>query len=644
MKLTNWRRFWLSLFLALPMLAQMLLMIWGIMLPGIKTYSLIATSLIMLIGAGPYIQSAWAALKRHQANMNSLIAIGTSVTYIYSLFAYFTGRPVYFESAAFILIFVLLGDALEEKMHDRAAASLNKLLELQASEAEVKRGEDFVKLPLDQVKAGDIIKVRPGGKVPVDGRLVSGQSSVNEAMVTGESMPVAKKPGDRVIGATINGSGSFLMVAEQVGEETMLAQIVKVVKQAQNSRAPIQKLTDKVANYFVPAVLIVSILTFAIWDVFSPVGPVKAMLYAVSVIVIACPCALGLATPTALMVASGRSARMGVLIKDGEILEAAAKIKTIVFDKTGTLTVGQPQLVDQVGDKASLSLAASLEANSEHPLAQAIVTSAKKGGQPLLPVSDFSAEEGKGVEGKVAGHLVKVGRADYVSAPDTWRQQAEGLAEAGKTVVYVQKDSAVIGLLALQDAPRPEAKAVLSELKSRGIKTVMLTGDNQQLAEKIGRQLGIDQVEAGLLPGEKADRLAKLQEAGPVAFVGDGINDAPALSLADVGIAMGSGTDVAKEAGGIVLMTSDLTGVLRALDLSKQTFTRIKLNLFWALIYNLIGIPVAAGLFSFIGVSLSPELAALAMAFSSVSVLLSSLMLNWTKIAGAEKTDRAIMK
>lgn len=638
MKLTNWRRFWLSLLLALPMLAQMLLMIWGIMLPGIKTYSLVATSLIMLIGAGPYIQSAWAALKRHQANMNSLIAIGTSVTYVYSLFAYFTGRPVYFESAAFILIFVLLGDALEEKMHDRAAASLNKLLELQASEAEVKRGENFVKVPLDQVKAGDIIKVRPGGKVPVDGRLVSGQSSVNEAMVTGESMPVAKKPGDKVIGATINGSGSFLMAAEQVGEETMLAQIVQVVKQAQNSRAPIQKLTDKVANYFVPAVLIVSILAFAIWDVFSPVGPVQAMLYAVSVIVIACPCALGLATPTALMVASGRSARMGVLIKDGEILEAAAKIKTIVFDKTGTLTVGQPQLVDQVGDKASLSLAASLEANSEHPLAQAVVTSAKEGGQPLLPVSDFSAEEGKGVEGKVAGHLVKVGRADYVSAPDAWRQQAEGLAEAGKTVVYVQKDSAVIGLLALQDAPRPEAKAVLSELKKRGIKTVMLTGDNQQLAEKIGRQLGIDQVEAGLLPGEKADRLAKLQEAGPVAFVGDGINDAPALSLADVGIAMGSGTDVAKEAGGIVLMTSSLTGVLRALDLSKQTFTRIKLNLFWALIYNLIGIPVAAGLFSFIGVSLSPELAALAMAFSSVSVLLSSLMLNWTKIAGAGKS------
>lgn len=638
MELTNWRRFWLSLFLALPMLAQMLLMIWGIMLPGIKTYSLIATSLIMLVAAGPYIQSAWAAFKRHQANMNSLIAIGTSVTYFYSLFAYFTGRPVYFESAAFILIFVLLGDALEEKMHDRAAASLNKLLELQAGEAEVKRGDDFVKLPLDQVKTGDIIKVRPGGKVPVDGRLVSGQSSVNEAMVTGESMPVAKKPGDKVIGATINGSGSFLMVAEQVGEETMLAQIVQVVKQAQNSRAPIQKLTDKVANYFVPAVLITSILAFAIWQVFSPVGPVQAMLYAVSVIVIACPCALGLATPTALMVASGRSARMGVLIKDGEILEAAAKIKTIVFDKTGTLTVGQPRLVDQMGEAESLSLAASLEANSEHPLAQAIVNSAKEGGQRLWPVSDFSAEEGQGVEGKVAGHLVKVGRADYVSAPEAWRQQAKGLAEAGKTVVYVQKDSAVIGLLALQDAPRPEAKAVLAELKKRGIKTVMLTGDNQQLAEKIGRQLGIVQVEAGLLPGEKADRLAKLKEEGPVAFVGDGINDALALSLADVGIAMGSGTDVAKEAGGIVLMTSNLTGVLRALDLSKQTFTRIKLNLFWALIYNLIGIPVAAGLFSFIGVSLSPELAALAMAFSSVSVLLSSLMLNWTKIAGASES------
>ena len=589
MKLTNWRRFWLSLLLALPMLAQMLLMIWGIMLAGIKTYSLIATSLIMLVAAGPYIQSAWAALKRHQANMNSLIAIGTSVTYVYSLFAYFTGRPVYFESAAFILIFVLLGDALEEKMHDRAAASLNKLLELQASEAEVKRGEDFVKLPLDQVKTGDIIKVRPGGKVPVDGRLLSGQSSINEAMVTGESMPVAKKPGDKVIGATINGSGSFLMVAEQVGEETMLAQIVQVVKQAQNSRAPIQKLTDKVANYFVPAVLISSILAFALWQVFSPVGPVQAMLYAVSVIVIACPCALGLATPTALMVASGRSARMGVLIKDGEILEAAAKIKTIVFDKTGTLTVGQPQLVDQAGEAESLSLAASLEANSEHPLAQAIVTSAKEGGQRLWPVSDFSAEEGKGVEGKVAGHLVKVGRADYVSAPDAWRQQAKGLAEAGKTVVYVQKDSAVIGLLALQDAPRPEAKAVLAELKKRGIKTVMLTGDNQQLAEKIGRQLGIIQVEAGLLPGEKADRLAKLKEAGPVAFVGDGINDAPALSLADVGIAMGGiGSDAAIEAADVVIMTDEPSKIAVAMKIASGTVAIARQNVVFAIGVKLI--------------------------------------------------------
>ncbi|WP_201331963.1 HAD-IC family P-type ATPase, partial [Lactobacillus nasalidis] len=329
MKLTNWRRFWLSLLLALPMLADMVLMLWGRMLPGIKTYSLLATSLIMAVAAGPYVQSAWAAFKRHQANMNTLIAVGTSVTYVYSVFAYFTGRPVYFESAAFVLIFVLLGDALEEKMHDRAAASLNKLLELQATEAEVKRGGEFVKLPLDQVVAGDLLKVRPGAKIPVDGRLVSGQSSVNEAMVTGESMPVQKKVGDRVIGATINGSGSFLMEAEQVGQETMLAQIVQVVKQAQNSRAPIQKLTDQVANYFVPAVLIVSILAFALWEVFSPVGPVQAMLYAVSVIVIACPCALGLATPTALMVASGRSARMGVLIKDGEILEQAAKVKTI---------------------------------------------------------------------------------------------------------------------------------------------------------------------------------------------------------------------------------------------------------------------------------------------------------------------------
>ncbi|WP_201335808.1 copper-translocating P-type ATPase, partial [Lactobacillus nasalidis] len=485
MKLTNWRRFWLSLLLALPMLADMVLMLWGRMLPGIKTYSLLATSLIMAVAAGPYVQSAWAAFKRHQANMNTLIAVGTSVTYVYSVFAYFTGRPVYFESAAFVLIFVLLGDALEEKMHDRAAASLNKLLELQATEAEVKRGGEFVKLPLDQVVAGDLLKVRPGAKIPVDGRLVSGQSSVNEAMVTGESMPVQKKVGDRVIGATINGSGSFLMEAEQVGQETMLAQIVQVVKQAQNSRAPIQKLTDQVANYFVPAVLIVSILAFALWEVFSPVGPVQAMLYAVSVIVIACPCALGLATPTALMVASGRSARMGVLIKDGEILEQAAKVKTIVFDKTGTLTVGQPQVVDQVGDSSSLLLAASLENNSEHPLAQAIVESSRAAKQDLLPVTDFAAREGRGVEGVIAGETIKVGQANYVDAPADWREQAAALAAAGKTVVYVKKGAEVIGLLALQDAPRPEAKAVLSELHRRGIKTVMLTGDNRQLAEKI---------------------------------------------------------------------------------------------------------------------------------------------------------------
>lgn len=630
--MTNWRRFWLCLVLALPMLAEMILMLWHVMLPFSREYSLIATTLIMLIAAKPYIVSAWAAFKRHLANMNTLVAVGTSITYLYSVFAYFTGRAVYFESAAFVLIFVLLGDAMEEKMHANAEAALSKLLDLQAKEAEVKRNGEFIKIPLAEVVPGDIIKVRPGEKVPVDGKVLEGQSTINEAMVTGESMPVKKQPGDSVIGATVNGAGMLLMEAEKVGKDTMLSQIMDVVKKAQNSRAPIQKLTDQISNYFVPIVLILSIATFTVWYLISS-DPVQAMLFAVSVVVIACPCALGLATPTALLVGSSRSARLGVLIKDGEVLEKAAKVDALVFDKTGTLTEGHPQVVNQVGDSDALLLAASLEASSEHPLASAIVDQAQKAKLSLLPVVDFAAVEGQGVKGLIDGQEVRVGKDEF-AGNSIFAKQGEALAKEAKTVVYVQKGGETIGLLALQDAPKAEAKSVIQQLKERKIKTVMLTGDNSAVANAIGQALGLDQVIAGVLPQEKAEVIEELKKTGTVAFAGDGINDAPALATADIGIAMGTGTDVAKEAGGIVLVKNDLKGVLRALDVAKKTFQRIKLNLFWALIYNLIGIPIAAGVLVGVGISLSPELAGLAMALSSVSVVTSSLMLNWVKIAG----------
>lgn len=630
--MTNWRRFWLCLVLALPMLAEMILMLWHVMLPFSREYSLIATTLIMLIAAKPYIVSAWAAFKRHLANMNTLVAVGTSITYLYSVFAYFTGRAVYFESAAFVLIFVLLGDAMEEKMHANAEAALSKLLDLQAKEAEVKQNGEFVKIPLAEVVPGDIIKVRPGEKVPVDGKVLEGQSAIDEAMVTGESMPVKKQPGDSVIGATVNGSGMLLMEAEKVGKDTMLSQIMDVVKKAQNSRAPIQKLTDQISNYFVPIVLILSIATFTVWYLISS-DPVQAMLFAVSVVVIACPCALGLATPTALLVGSSRSARLGVLIKDGEVLEKAAKVDALVFDKTGTLTEGHPQVVNQVGDSDTLLLAASLEASSEHPLASAIVDQAQKAKLSLLPVADFAAVEGQGVKGLIDGQEVRVGKDEF-AGNRILAKQGEALAKEAKTVVYVQKGGETIGLLALQDAPKAEAKSVIQQLKERKIKTVMLTGDNSAVANTIGQELGLDQVIAGVLPQEKAEVIEELKKTGTVAFAGDGINDAPALATADIGIAMGTGTDVAKEAGGIVLVKNDLKGVLRALDVAKKTFQRIKLNLFWALIYNLIGIPIAAGVLVGVGISLSPELAGLAMALSSVSVVTSSLMLNWVKIAG----------
>ena len=634
MKITT--RFWTSLVLSLPMLVEMIIHPFtGWMLPGGNWTMLAFTTVIMLISAGPFVSSAWSAFLKHHSNMDTLVALGTMITYLYSIYAMFTGRPVFFETAAFVITFVLLGQVLEAKMRSNASSAISKLVNLGAKEALVKRGTEFMKVPISQVVKGDLIQVLPGQKVPVDGKIVSGTSNIDESMVTGESMPVAKKAGDQVIGSTINQNGSFVIEAEKVGNDTMLAQIIEIVKKAQNSHAPIQKLTDKVANVFVPTVLIIAIITFLVWFVFLNKSVPTALNYAVSVMVIACPCALGLATPTALMVGTGLGAKKGILIKNGEILEAANNLTAIVFDKTGTITKGKPQVTDVIGNKlVVLQVAASLEKLSEHPLAPAILTAAQTENVEMKDVTDFKAIEGHGIKGIIDGKTVFVGKPeiDQYTVETKMSDAITKLQKEAKTVVIVTMDDKVIGLIAIQDAPKETAAKAISDLKSEGLKTVMLTGDNRQVADSVAKQVGIDQVIAEVLPIDKADEIKKLQHNYKVAFVGDGINDAPALTQADVGIAMGSGTDVAIDAGGIVLIKNDLEDVVRALKLSKKTFKRIKLNLFWAFIYNILGIPIATGLFAGIGFTLSPEIAGLAMAFSSLSVVISSVLLGRTKI------------
>lgn len=636
-KLTNIQRFWITFILAIPMIIAMVGMAFHWMMPYYNWIAFVTTTIIMIVGAWPYWKSGWAAFTKHNANMNTLVASGTAVAYFYSVFAMFTGRDVYFESAAFVIVFVLLGDAMEEKMHKNASSALSKLMGLQAKDAEVLKDGEFVKTPLDQVKVGDLIRVKPGEKVPVDGIITKGTTTLDESMVTGESMPVTKKKGDSVVGSTMNSDGTIVFKATKVGQDTMLAQIVQVVKKAQTSHAPIENLTDTISQYFVPVVLSLAVIAFVVWYSLLGATMVQAMLFAVSVVVIACPCALGLATPTALMVGTARSAKMGVLIKNGETLQKVRKVDTVVFDKTGTITVGKPTVTDVVGDsKAVLAVAASLEESSEHPLAAAIVKYAKNKGVKYEQADNFKAVEGQGVRADYQDKPAFVGKlAEDSNISQSLKQKASQLQDQAKTVVYVGLDKEIIGLIAIQDVPKASSKQAMAELHARGLKTVMLTGDNPQVARAIADEVGIDQVIAGVLPNEKADHIKALQDQGRnVAFVGDGINDAPALSTADVGIAMGSGTDVAIDSGGIVLVQNDLRGVVRALDISQKTFNRIVLNLFWALIYNTVGIPIAAGVFVGLGLQLSPELAALAMAFSSVSVVTSSLLLNWTKIQG----------
>ena len=591
-------RFWISLIFSLPMFFEMILKPFGWMLPG-HTYTMfILTTIVMAISARPFLHSAWAAFKNHHANMDTLVAIGTATAYVYSIYAMFTGQDVFFESAAFVITFILLGQVFEEKMRNNANSSVEKLLNLQVKEAEVIVDGKSQMVPLDDIKVGDVIRVKPGQKIAVDGEIIEGSST----------------------------------------EDTMLAQIVEMVKKAQNSHAPIQKTADKIANIFVPVVLIIAILTYLVWYVFLGNSNVTSLLFAVSVVIIACPCALGIATPTALMVGTGRSAKMGILIKDGEVLEATDKIDTVVFDKTGTITEGKPKVTDIIGNKDEiLQIAASLEKNSEHPLATAIMDKAVEQQIKLFEVNNFTAVEGKGITGIIAEQRVVVGNTKLIedwNISQELQAQMKNLQSDAKTVVVVGKNDEVIGLIAIQDIPKATSAKAISDLKKRGLKTVMLTGDNQQVAEVIANEVGIDEVIADVLPQDKAHHIEMLQDQGRnVAFVGDGINDAPALTTANVGIAMGAGTDIAIESGGIVLVKNDLEDVVKALMMSEKTFNRIKLNLFWAFIYNGLGIPVAAGIFSGIGLTLSPELAGLAMAFSSISVMISSLMLNKVKIA-----------
>lgn len=631
------QRFWITSIFTVPLVILMIGMsTGGISHQVMRWGTFLATTPIMLVAGVPYIRSAWASFKKHNSNMDTLVALGTLVAYFYSLVALFTGLPVYFESAAFILFFILLGAVFEEKMRKNTSQAVEKLLDLQAKTAEVLRDDVYVQIPLEQVKVGDLIRVRPGEKIAVDGIVLEGETSIDESMVTGESIPVDKSVGDAVIGSTINNSGTIIFRAEKVGSETMLAQIVDFVKKAQTSRAPIQDLTDKISGIFVPAVVILGLLTFWIWFVFLGESFVTSLLYGVAVLIIACPCALGLATPTALMVGTGRSAKMGILLKNGTVLQEIQKVQTVVFDKTGTLTEGKPVVTDVVGDEGEvLSLAASLEDVSQHPLAQAIVNRASELGISLYPVENFQALHGKGVTGIINGKQVLLGNAKLLAdlaIPHDYQERFDLLEKEAKTVVFLSVDGQLKGLIALQDVPKENAKEAIAKLKKRGLRTVMLTGDNAGVAHAIAEQIGIEEVIANVLPEEKAHEIHKLQKNGKLAFVGDGINDAPALSVADVGIAMGSGTDIAIESADLVLTTNNLLGLARAFDMSKKTFNRILLNLFWASIYNLIGIPIAAGVFSGLGLVLNPELAGLAMAFSSVSVLISSLMLNFTKV------------
>ena len=656
------RRFWISVALTVPLLVIAM----GHMLPGMQGLlpagwqpwiELILATPVVLWGGSPFFQRGWTSIVNRSTNMFTLIAMGTGVAYLYSLvatvfpqifpasFREMGGTPVlYFEAAAAITALVLLGQVLELRARSRTGAAIRALLDLSPRMARVVRDGREQDIPLEQVIPGDRLRVRPGEKIPVDGAVLEGTSGVDESMITGESIPVSKGPGSRVIGATVNGTGSMVMRAERVGGETLLAQIVRMVSQAQRSRAPIQRLADRVAGWFVPAVIAIAMLTFATWSFFGPEPRLAhALVNAVAVLIIACPCALGLATPIAIMVGTGRGAQAGVLIKNAEALELMEKVDTLVIDKTGTLTDGKPRVASVFAtagrdENELLRLMASLEQGSEHPLGAAVVEAARSRGLVLGNESEFQSHTGRGVSGRVDHRKILIGNQRLLEengiVAAALVQKAEELRRGGQTVILVAVDGQAAGLIGIADSIKASAAQALSQLKREGLRVVMLTGDSRATAEAVARTLGIDEFEAEVLPGKKSEVVQRLQKAGrTVAMAGDGINDAPALAQADVGIAMGTGTDVAMESGGITLVKGDLAGIVRARKLSQATMRNIRQNLFLAFVYNSLGVPVAAGvLYPVFGLLLSPILAAAAMSLSSVSVIANSLRLRKVKL------------
>jgi Cu+-exporting ATPase len=604
---------------------------------------------VVLWGGWPFFERGWASVVNRHLNMFTLIALGVGAAYGYSLIATLVpgalphsfqmhGRPaVYFEPAAVIVVLVLLGQVLELRARSRTSAAIRGLLALAPPVARRVDASGEIDVPLERVVAGDRLRVRPGDRVPVDGTVIDGSTTIDESMVTGEAMPVAKTAGERVTGGTVNGTGTFVMQAERVGNETLLAQIVRMVSEAQRSRAPIQRLADRTAGWFVPAVIGVGLITFAAWAVSGPEPRLAlALVNAVAVLIIACPCALGLATPMSIMVGTGRGAEAGVLIRSAEALEVLEKVTTIVVDKTGTLTEGKPRLVSVepatgFDERTLVFLAASLEAVSEHPIAAAVTAGARNRGIETAPVVDFKSKTGQGVSGTVDGHAVVVGSSRHLGSAGVAvpAERAESLRREGQTVMFVASDGRLAGLLGVADPVKPAARQAIEALHREGLKVVMLTGDNAITAGAVARAVGIDRVEADVLPDGKAEVVKRLQAEGQrVAMAGDGINDAPALAQADVGIAMGTGTDIAIESANITLVKGDLGGLVRARRLSKATMTNIRQNLFFAFVYNAAGVPIAAGiLYSWLGILLSPMIASAAMTFSSVSVIANALRL-----------------
>lgn len=589
---------------------------------------------VQFYAGGQFYRDAFNALRHGGADMAVLVAMGTSTAYFFSVYNVIAGNGMaYFETSAILITLIILGKLLEAAAKGRTSEAIRKLMGLQAKTARVVRDGREADIPIEEVQVGDIVVVRPGEKVPVDGVITEGNSAVDEAMLTGESLPVDKKAGDTVIGATVNKYGTFKFRATKVGRDTALAQIIKVVEEAQGSKAPIQRLADVISGYFVPVVVGIAALTFIIWYFFVAPGNVEmAIMSATAVLVIACPCALGLATPTSIMVGTGRGAEQGILFKGGEHLEKTHKLTAIILDKTGTVTKGEPELTDVVPVGAAsdtdtvLALVAAAEKNSEHPLAQAIVRGAAARSLTLLPADDFAAIPGAGVTARVDGHRLAVGTRRLMGEQrvdiSAVLPQVETLESDGKTVMFAAVDGALAALMAVADTVKEHARDAIAALKGMGLEVWLITGDNQRTAASIGRQVGIDNVMAEVLPERKAEQVQRLRRAGKVVgMVGDGINDAPALATADVGIAMGTGTDVAMEAASITLMRGDLRGIVDAIRLSRATMKNIKQNLFWALFYNSIGIPIAAAGF------LSPVIAGAAMAFSSVSVVTNALRL-----------------